>query len=132
MLELLRFLFRRHPVATALLAIVLAVGVWFGVRLTSDMLYFADPAHREQTFAGWMTPRYVAKSWGLPPEIVAEVLDLTRDHRRITMDQLAASRGTTLEQLQVRIAAAKAEFEARQTSPADAPPPPPSDEGKHD
>lgn len=131
MLEVLRFLFRRHRLATALLAVVLLVGVWLGVRLASDMLYFADPAHREQTLAGWMTPRYVAKSWDLPPDIVAEVLDLPRDHRRITIDELAARTGTTIAQLQARIAAAKADFEARRPSPADGPPPA-SDVGKHD
>lgn len=131
-MDFLRFLFRRHPLPTVLLVVVLVLGVWFGVRLTSDMLYFADPAHREQTFAGWMTPRYIAKSWGLPPEIVADVLDLPRDHRRITMDELAATEGTTLEQLQARIQAAKAEYEANRPRPRDVAPPPASDEGKHD
>jgi len=111
-MDFLRFLFRRHPWPTAIMAVGLVALVWFGGHFVSDVLYFSDPAHREQPLAGWMSPRYVAKSWGLPPEVVADVMQLTPDHRRITLDEVAARAGISLEELQRRVETAKAELEA--------------------
>ena len=111
-MDFLRFLFRRHPWPTAVIAAGLVALVWFGGHFVSDVLYFSDPAHREQPLAAWMSPRYVAKSWGLPPEVVADVMQLTPDHRRITLDQVAERQGISLEELQRRVEAAKARLEA--------------------
>ena len=49
---------------------------FFAVRLVASWIYWNDPAHRDVEIAPWMTPRYVAHSWRLPPEVVAETLDL--------------------------------------------------------
>ena len=111
-MNFLRFLFRKHPWPTVILAAGLVALIWFGGRFVSEVLYFADPAHREQPLAGWMSPRYVAKSWELPPDVVAEVMQLTPGHRHITLDQVAAGQNITIEDLQKRVEAAKAKLEA--------------------
>ncbi len=107
-MNFLRFLFRRHPWPTVVLAVGLVALVWFGGRFVSEVLYFADPAHREQQLAGWMSPRYVAKSWELPPAVVANIMQLAPGHRHTTLDQVAASQNVTIEELQKRVEAAKA------------------------
>lgn len=111
-MNFLRFLFRRHPWPTVVLAVGLVALLWFGGRFVSEVLYFADPAHREQQLAGWMSPRYVAKSWELPPDVVANIMQLAPGHRHTTLDQVAASQNVTIEELQKRVEAAKAALEA--------------------
>ncbi|MCM5557873.1 hypothetical protein [Pleomorphomonas sp. JP5] len=111
-MNFLRFLFRRHPWPTVVLAVGLVALVWFGGRFVSEVLYFADPAHREQQLAGWMSPRYVAKSWELPPDVVANIMQLSPGHRHTTLDQVAASQNVTIKELQKRVEAAKAALEA--------------------
>jgi len=112
-MDFLRFLFRRHPWPTVIMAAGLVALVWFGGQFVSEVLYFSDPAHREQPLAGWMSPRYVAKSWGLPPEVVADVMKLAPGHRHTTLDQVAARQNITVDELQRRVAAAKSELEAK-------------------
>lgn len=115
-MNFLRFLFRRHLWPTVILAAGLVALVWFGGRFVSEVLYFSDPAHREQPLAGWMSPRYVARSWDLPPDVVADVMQLAPGHRHTTLDQVAARQNITIKELQRRVEAAKAELEAERRS----------------
>jgi len=51
-----------------------------------------------------MTPRYVAHSYDLPPEVVREVLELkTVDGKPRTLTEIAESSDLTLEEIQRRI-----------------------------
>lgn len=111
-MNFLRFLFRRHPWPTTILAAGLVALIWFGGGFVSEVLYFSDPAHREQPLAGWMSPRYVAKSWELPPDVVADVMQLTPGHRHTTLDHVVERLNITIEELQKRVEAAKAKLEA--------------------
>ena len=63
-------IWRRHPVLGTLFPLALAVTLFFAVQSALNALYWADPAHRDQDIAGWMTPRYVAYSWHVPPEVM--------------------------------------------------------------
>jgi hypothetical protein len=77
------------------------------VRLTVFWIYWADPDHHNQAIAGWMTPRYVANSWHVPPEAVGNALGLNVEKpRRITLDQLARERGVPLSDLVDKLQAA--------------------------
>lgn len=79
------------------------------------MVYWADPAHRDRPIEGWMTPRYVVQSWGLPPEIVTEALgDGPMPGKRRTIEDLAADRGISVEELVARITAATQSYRANQ------------------
>lgn len=89
-------------------AFVLAVLVtgFFAVRLVFFSIYWADPSHSDQHIEGWMTARYVALSWDLPPEVVAEALHMTSglgEGRRLTLEQIAARDGISLSEIEASI-----------------------------
>ena len=112
---MLRFLFKRHPVPTTLLAVALAGLVWFATSFVREALYFSDPAHQQQDLALWMSPRYVGKSWDLPPEVIIQTMELKADNAQPTLREVTADLGISLEALQLRIEAAKAELDALRT-----------------
>jgi len=106
MIALIRRMWAAAPVATALMALALVVAVVFGTRAVNGYLYWHDPAHQDETIAGWMSPRYVATSWQVPPEVVGNALGLEKEKpRRLTLDQLAQERGVTLAALTTQIRA---------------------------
>jgi len=78
--------------------------LFFGVRLIVFTFYWADPEHRFQTLEGWMTPRYIAHSYGLPPEMVAGILDIGQPaaHRR-TLDEILRESGQSMADFQRRL-----------------------------
>jgi hypothetical protein len=85
---------------------------YFGFQTQSQSVYWNDPAHRDQALDGWMTPRYVAQSYDIPPEVFipALFLDPAQKPRRISLDAIAAENGVTLGELQMRIDAAVAQW----------------------
>ncbi|MDU8913026.1 hypothetical protein [Aestuariicoccus sp. MJ-SS9] len=107
-------LWRRHPLLTSAFVLSSAAVLFFAVRLVVFTVYWANPAHRDQALAGWMTPRYVAQSWHIAPQDMAEILQLSRDGqgRRITLAQIAEARGmplpVLLDELDAAIAAHRA------------------------
>jgi hypothetical protein len=64
----------RHPVLTTAFALALLATVFFGVRATMFAVTLSSRA--EQPVAGWMTPRYIVRTYDLPRETVAAVLGL--------------------------------------------------------
>ena len=80
----MRRLWRDHRLLTAAFLLAVALTTFFAVRLVASWIYWNDPAHRDAEIAPWMTPRYVAHSWRLPPEIVAETLTVTVSERGAT------------------------------------------------
>jgi len=71
----------------ALIAFLVALSLagFFGGRMISRALFWADPAHHQQVPEGWMTPRYVAKSWHVPVEVVDAILGI-EDARTLVKD----------------------------------------------
>lgn len=108
-------LFRRHKALTIAFLLALAATLFFSVRLVMATLLWPPPEMPDQPIAGWMTPRYVAHSWHLPPRLVAETLDLRPDGmgRRVTLKDIAASQGRSVDaviaDLQAAIARHRAE-----------------------
>ncbi len=92
---------KRHPYLVTAFALALAVVLFFTVRLAASMIFWNDRAHLDQPLSGWMTPRYIARSWNVPPDLVATTLALERDGagRRITLKDLANQQGRSLESL---------------------------------
>ncbi len=98
---------RRAPIL--MLALVLAVLLtwFFALRLTgSARIWTASPA--DPPIASWMTPRYVAHAWQVPPEVIADALALEQDGtgRRVTLEALAEARGTEPDDLAATLTAA--------------------------
>ena len=90
---------------------LLAFG-FFGVQTAAKAIYWWDPAHRDQPLEGWMTPRYVSHSYGIPPELLFPVFGLKHEPRgddearskgRMTLTSIAAANDVTLADLQVRV-----------------------------
>ena len=101
-----------HKIALLALLVVIAAAGFFGSRAVSQMVYWSDPAKLDQPLQGWMTPRYVGRSYKIPPEVVQSAFNLERPAvpRRISLETIAAEQGATLEELQSRLDAAVAAF----------------------
>ena len=94
------YLIRHHWLAFGVLVTAAAVAVFFLGRMTMTMVWFNDPAHRDQDIAAWMTPRYVAMSYRLPREMMFDALDLRPgEAARMTLQDLAEQRNVTVEDL---------------------------------
>lgn len=80
---------------------VSALAVFFAIRTVTMAVYWSDERHLDQPLAGWMTPRYVSRSWDLPPDIVAGALQLDRTEKpgRQTLADIARDRGVPLDAL---------------------------------
>lgn len=108
-MKFLSFMMRKHPVASLLLGICLAGLAWFTFSIVRDALYWSDPAHQEQDLQPWMTPGYVGKSWDLPPPVIGEIMDVKKGQRQPTLRHVTRHLGISMEELQSRVEAAKAE-----------------------
>jgi len=103
-----RFLLVRHSLLSVLMACALAGAGWFAWSFVQEARYFADPAHHEQPLEPWMSPRYVGKSWDLPPETIVRIMALEQNHAQPTLAHVTAHLGITLPQLEARVRAAEA------------------------
>ncbi|MDQ2093187.1 hypothetical protein [Rhodalgimonas zhirmunskyi] len=86
-----------RPAFVLFLAATLVAG-FFLVRLALFSIYWADPAHRNLTPEPWMTPGYIAFSWGIDPKLLIDGLDVP-PHGRPTLMDIARSRGTDVSQV---------------------------------
>ncbi len=110
----LAHLWAHHRILLMAFVIALSSLGYFGIKSLSATIYWMDPAHQDQPLAGWMTPRYVARSYKLPPDVLGEALFLVKGEtpRRISLDALASENNLTLDDLQARIDAAAAAWRA--------------------
>lgn len=107
-------LWRTHRVLLLAFGFSLCALGFFGFRTISSAIYWMDPAHQEQTLAGWMTPRYVAQSYNLPRDMVLDALmmDPNDPPRRVSLSEIADLNSMTLQDLQTRVDAAVAQMAA--------------------
>ncbi|MGH1465622.1 MAG: hypothetical protein ACRBBQ_09720 [Cognatishimia sp.] len=94
-------LFKSHPIAAPGFLLALAVTAFFAIRMVLDVLYWSDPAHHNQAPEAWMTPRYIAHSWGIEPKDVRDAVGLGSDRpkARPTLNWIAAQRGVPVDQV---------------------------------
>ena len=111
---MIRHLWLTHRFALMAFIVALCALGFFGVRTISSTIYWMDPDHQNQALAGWMTPRYVMRSYQLPPDVLGPALFLVKDaaQRRISLDTIAAENGLTMDDLQIRIDVAAAQMRA--------------------
>jgi hypothetical protein len=111
----MRRLWRTAPLLTAGLVVSLAVAFVFAGRLVLDAVYWRDPRHQDVTIAPWMTPRYVAHSWDVPPEVIRAALGIDpRQERRgpVSLRALAEAQEIPLPELIARLEVAIAAYRA--------------------
>lgn len=106
-MKALRFLWRRHRAAVLIFTLALAAVLFFGTRVTMRWVYWNDPAHQDQPIAGWMTPGYIAQSYGVDMEVIRAALALDADspHRQ-PLDEIARASGADRADLVAAIEAA--------------------------
>ena len=113
MIGFVRRMWAAAPWATAGLGVALVLAAFFAFRAVNRYIYWSDPAHHDQTIAGWMPLRYVATSWHVPPEVIGDALGLnTETPRRLTIDELAQDRGVSVEALAKQLQDAITAFRA--------------------
>lgn len=106
-------LWRNHRAATAVFVIACLAVLFFAVRLAVFTIYWSDPAHRDLPVEAWMTPGYVAMSWDVPKEFVADTLGLDPEAGgRRSLETIAAARGVAVSALIADLEAALADFRA--------------------
>jgi hypothetical protein len=118
-MQRLRFLWQHHRRLLLAFCAIVSVFTVFAVRTTTSAIYWMDPAHRDQTLEGWMTPRYVAMSYQLPPEVLGPALFLEKDAppRRQSLAEIAMAHDISIQDLQVRIDTAVAAWRADHPAP---------------
>lgn len=86
--------FRRHPLLTLAFALALALTLFFAGRFVTRAIYWADPAHRDQPVAAWMTMGYIGRSWNLSPRDLDDAAGFARpEGKPLTLQQIADQRG---------------------------------------
>ena len=101
-------LWQRAPVLTLVTGGAALLVLIFALRLSLAVWHWTA-APTDPELAGWMTPRFVAHSWDVPPTVVLQALALASDGsgRRMTLEDLAQTRSTPLpvllDHLQARI-----------------------------
>lgn len=118
---MLKHLWQTHRLALLAFAVALCALGYFGVRTTSSMIYWMDPAHQNQPLAGWMTPRYIGQSYGLPRDMVMDALMMDQDAppRRVSLSEISEQSGMSMDALQARIDAATAQMNAEREAAND-------------
>lgn len=95
------------------LALVVTLG--FGLRFGASLTYWASPANRDQPVEAWMPVGFVARSWQVPPEVLAQALHLSPGERPPqTLEQIARARGEAVADVVARLEAAIESWRAAQ------------------
>jgi hypothetical protein len=91
-----------------------ALALFFTVRAVVFTVYWSG--HRDEAIAGWMTPRYIAMSWEVPPQVIGEALGFAPDGdpRRMTIEEYARSNGLSVTDVAATLTVAIAAFRATQ------------------
>lgn len=88
-------LWRRHPVLLPVFTLALLAALFFGGRALTFAVTLGWRA--EQPVAGWMTPRYIVRTYGVPREAVGAILDVDdQSEARMPVDALARALGRPL------------------------------------
>ena len=113
-------LWQHNRMALMAFLAVLCLAGFFGFKSVSQFVYWADPQNQDQTLAGWMTPRYVAQSYHVPPEVIQTAfgLDMDAAPRRISLETLTAENDMTLEAMQSRVDTAVAAWRSANPRPS--------------
>ena len=104
MLNRLKYLWQNHKLLLLAFVLAAAATLMFAVRLVVVTVYFSNPDHQNQPLEGWMTPRYVAYSYGLEADEFEQVLGIDPTVvSRMNLRDILKEQDLTLEQLQARL-----------------------------
>jgi len=104
MLSGLKHLWRNHRLLLVAFGFAATLTIFFGVRMLLFSLYWNDPNHQNQPLKGWMTPRYVAFSYGLERDELRQILGLNpAPVSREKLQDILENQNVTLDELQIRL-----------------------------
>ena len=120
MMATIKRAFRAAPIASTLLALSLVASLGFGASAALFWINRPPIAERNQPVAAWMSPRYVARSWGLPPEVVLDAIEAPRPRPEgpVSLKRIAEIRGVPVEEVIADLEAAITAFRATETEVA--------------
>jgi hypothetical protein len=105
---------KRHLVLSLAFVAAFVITVIFLFKFTMSIMIWSDAGRVDQPIEAWMTPRYVSRSWQVPPEAIAGALGVPADGtgRRVTLAQLAEIQSRDLQALINDLEASIAKFKA--------------------
>lgn len=93
-------LWRHHRPGLLGFCLAVAVTLFFVLRMAVQTVHWMDADNRFQPPAPWMTPRYIALSWDLPPAEVSAALQAEAvTSGRPTIEAIARARGVSVAQV---------------------------------
>jgi len=103
-LRRLHQIWRRHPLLFSGFAIMAVVTLFLALRIGVATLYWSAPSSRDMGIEGWMPVGYIARSWDIPRETLAEALGIEpQSAPRRSLASIAAEQGVSVDVLQARI-----------------------------
>ena len=92
-------IFKSHPYAASGFVLAAAIILFFMVRIVTSAIYWADPAHHNESVKPWMTVGYIAKSWDLDPQQIDLLAGLPTpaNHGPWTIKEIARARGVEVQ-----------------------------------
>ncbi len=95
----------RHPILFAVFLLALALTLFFAIRLSLGAMHWSTA--RDATIEGWMPVGYVARSWDVPRDLLAEAIGIEPGSaQRQSLAWIAREQGESLEGMIARIEAA--------------------------
>ncbi|MGH1354203.1 MAG: hypothetical protein ACRBBS_03885 [Thalassovita sp.] len=95
----LRFLWDHHKPTLLLLVLALAVALFFALRFVGHALYWHDLRDANPPIEPWMTPGFIARSWDVPRQDLAQILSTADLQNRPTLAEIAKAQGRPTEDL---------------------------------
>lgn len=106
-LRRIRQFWRRHPWRLSGFAIMAVVTLFLALRIGLATLYWSSPTSHEMAIEGWMPVGYIAQSWDIPRETLAEALGIEPGSApRRSLASIAAEQGVSVDELKTRISLA--------------------------
>lgn len=103
----LRHLWRDHRAVVVAFVLASAITLVFLGRFAVSALYWANPANHDVAIKSWMTPGYVARSYGVAPDVVFTAIPYVPiPGKPRTIAEIAQETGTTTAAVTAAIAGA--------------------------
>ncbi|GEO85649.1 MULTISPECIES: hypothetical protein [Alphaproteobacteria] len=120
-MKALAILWQRHRLLLGAFLVTTLITLFFATRFLLSILYWSDPAHRNQPLEGWMTIGYVAHSYDVPRDRLMEILNLQpsdnqNKRARPTLERIARDQGQSLDAFEIDVKAAIALLRAQEPS----------------
>lgn len=113
-MNFLRYLFKEHKIALLAFVVAALMAVFFVTNAVMGMRDIKRPIVNQEPLQGWMTPKYVGKSYGLPPDVLGPLLQLEKGGKGVpvTLEDIAARQGRTLAEIEADIRQAADAFQS--------------------